>query len=109
MTDKKAQGRSSKRKGGRIERLAVKMLSEVSEAARIPLSGAIEGWKGDVSVYLQGKKFVAEVKGRKNPLKTIDNWIGEHDMLLIKPDYKPFYVVFTEKSFKEFVVDLTSE
>ena len=107
MIDKKQQGRSSKRKGGRVERLGVAMLSEIGEAARIPLSGAIEGWKGDISINIGDKRFVAEVKGRKNGWKQIDKWIAEHDMLLLKPDRQPFYIIFTEASFKEFVLELT--
>ena len=103
------QGRTNKRKGGRVERLGVKMLNEVGDAARIPLSGAIEGWKGDISLNIGDKRFVAEVKARQGGWKQIDRWIAEHDMLLVKPDYQPFYVIFTEESFKEFVLELTSQ
>ena len=107
--DKKAQGRASKRKGSRVERLAVKLFNEIGEARRIPLSGSIEGWKGDIDIRINDKRFVAEVKGRANGWKQIDKWIAEHDMLLLKPDNKPFYVIFTEDSFKQFVIEIVGE
>ena len=84
-----------KRKGTRVEREMVKRLHALGEAYRIPLSGAIEGFKGDIKVNLNGRWYTAEVKARKSPPKQILGWLGEHDFLFIKPDYAEPVVVMT--------------
>ena len=78
-------GRMSRTKGGRVERELVNKLKESGIAAeRVPLSGAAGGtFSGDV--LIQGA-LLAEVKARKDGegVKTLEGWLGENDMLLLK-------------------------
>ena len=65
-------GRTSQRKGGRVEREIVALHKDMGVyAERVPLSGdsRYRGNGADVDVYARGKEeapFVAEVKARKN-------------------------------------------
>ena len=80
-----AVGRMSRTKGGRVERELVNKLKDAGIAAeRVPLSGAAGGtFSGDV--LIQGA-LIAEVKARKDGegFKTLEGWLGENDMLLLK-------------------------
>ena len=90
-----------KRKGSRVEREMVRRINEIGDAYRIPLSGAVEGFKGDIKLRIGDKWYTAEVKARKNPPKQVLGWLGEHDFLFIKPDLKEPVVVMTWKTWTE--------
>lgn len=77
------------------------MINEIGEAHRIPLSGAIEGFKGDITMTIAGKKYTAEVKARRNPPRQILAWLGEHPFLFIKPDREKPVVVMTWDTWAE--------
>lgn len=67
-------GRMSRNKGKRAEYLVRDYLRSIgfTDAVRVPLSGASEGFKGDVVfTNKQGKKFTVEVKSRASAFKTI--------------------------------------
>ena len=50
-------GRSAKRKGSRVEREIVKLLNDDGiDAHKQPLSGALDGWKGDIKIVLYDPK-----------------------------------------------------
>jgi Holliday junction resolvase len=84
-------GRSSQRKGGRIEREIVALHKDIGvHAERVPLSGAsrYQGNGDDVDIYPRGKDeapFVAEVKARKNGagFTTLETWLADHDCLFL--------------------------
>lgn len=96
-------GRSAKRKGGRVEREIVKMHEHIGiQAKRVPLSGAAEGFPGDVLIG-RGNYLRAEVKSRKNPPKTMLRWLAKNDLLFIKPDREPPVVVMTWDMYMQFV------
>lgn len=77
----------SKQKGDRFERAAVEVLnSHGLEAKRVPLSGAVEGWKGDIHFKEQGIPKVMECKSRKSGFKTLRTMLGDSDRLLVKDD-----------------------
>lgn len=80
-------GRSPKQKGDRLERKIVKTLTEHGiEAHRVPLSGAVEGYPGDVVVTLpQGREVVLECKSRRQ-FKTLYSWLEHRDALIVKGD-----------------------
>lgn len=80
-------GRRSKRKGSDAEREFAKLIG----GRRIPLSGAVDGFKGDV----QGLGLTWEVKRRGEGFNRIYGWLeGDGiDALAIRADRKPWLVV----------------
>jgi len=77
--------KKSRDKGNRLEREVVNLCKEMGlDAHRVPLSGAVTGYKGDVIVA--GMR--AEVKGRASGegFKTLERWLGEHDLLFLRRD-----------------------
>tara|TARA_B100001123_G_C15298336_1_gene1020086 strand:- start:1947 stop:2279 length:333 start_codon:yes stop_codon:yes gene_type:complete len=83
-------GKSSRDKGGRVERELVQKLRDAgfSDTFRVPLSGAAEGFKGDININIMGieETLVAEVKARKDGtgFKQLEVWKGDHDYLFLK-------------------------
>lgn len=60
-------GKYSRDKGARNERALVEYFTKLGyPARRIPLSGAMEGFKGDVEIDLPMQKVHGELKSRKN-------------------------------------------
>lgn len=77
----------SKQKGDRFERSAVETLNAHGlEAKKVPLSGAMAGWKGDIHFKEQGIAKVLECKSRKSGFKTLRTMLGDSDRLLVKDD-----------------------
>ena len=90
-------GKSSRDKGGRVERELVQKLRDAgfSDTFRVPLSGAAEGFKGDINIKMSAiggnvlgveETLVAEVKARKDGtgFKQLEDWKGDHDYLFLK-------------------------
>jgi Holliday junction resolvase len=86
-------GKSSRDKGGRVERELVQKLRDAGfpDTFRVPLSGAAEGFKGDINIKICNRKIdsetlVAEVKARKDGtgFKQLEDWKGDHDYLFLK-------------------------
>ena len=65
-----------------------------------PLSGAIEGHKGDIVLH---DRFMLECKARKEGFKTLYKWIekDQADGLILKANNEPFLVVLTMNAFIE--------
>jgi len=86
--DKKKQGRSNKRKGSNVERIIVKLHNECAiKARRVPLSGAVKGYEGDIYIPLTKEDhLIAEVKSRKGGggFTTLEGWLGDNDILFLK-------------------------
>ncbi len=80
-------GRAPRRKGDRLEREVVKLLQAAGvPARRVPLSGSMAGYPGDVVVTVAGRDHVLECKARKSlPLYT---WLMNRDALILKADRK---------------------
>lgn len=82
-----------RQKGSRVERELVAKHVEVGiPAKRVPLSGAMAGYKGDIRV---GEELVAEVKARANGegFAVIEKWLGDNALLFLKRDRKQPMVV----------------
>src|SRR5215475_12597472 len=87
-------GKASRDKGARRERETVERFRKLGvKAERVPLSGASKyrGNGADVDVYLFGADeapAVTEVKARKDGrgFTTLENWLGEYDMLVLQRD-----------------------
>ena len=94
-------GRTSQRKGGRVEREIVALHKDMGvHAERVPLSGAsrYRGNGADVDIYPRGKEeapFVCEVKSRKDGsgFATLETWLAEFDVLFLKRNHATPLVV----------------
>ncbi|ARC32121.1 MULTISPECIES: hypothetical protein [Bacillus cereus group] len=92
-------GKSQRDKGMRREREFASLIG----GARVPLSGAIDGYSNDV----KGLGLEWEVKARKEGFKTLYNWLEDEreqpDALAIKADRKPWLVVMPLDTFLKMV------
>lgn len=76
-------GLFSRRKGQREEQAVVSLHKrEGFEAKRVPLSGAADGFKGDVIVH----GLTGESKLRAAGFKQIYSWLGDNDFLTLRHD-----------------------
>jgi len=77
----------AKVKGSGFEREVVDILREAGfNAYRIPLSGAVQGFEGDIALKLYGKPYRIECKRRKAGFKTLYGWLGDNDFLAFRDD-----------------------
>ena len=73
----------SRDKGNREERAIVNLHKQHGfEAKRVPLSGAAEGFKGDIILH----GLVGEAKLRATGFRTIYQWLGDNDFLTLRGD-----------------------
>lgn len=82
-------GARHRRKGSRVEREIVAKHIEIGvPAKRVPLSGAQDGYPGDVEVTLRDGPITGEVKARKSGagFVTIEKWLGENGVLFLRRD-----------------------
>lgn len=91
-------GAFSRRKGVRAERELVRLLREHGfEAVRVPLSGAAEGFKGDIETpILPGP---VEVKVGKHVPATCYRWLLNRRTLLMRRDRAEWLVVMRLEDF----------
>lgn len=88
-------GKASRDKGARNERNIVDLIQRHGvEAKRVPLSGMMSGYKGDI----QMGSWNIECKVRANGFKQIYNWLddcekNDVDFLIIKADRRDAKVV----------------
>lgn len=82
-------GRASKRKGYEGER----EFAHLTGGHRVPLSGAMDGYEGDVTLP---NGWMAEVKRQKSGLKTLYNWVlherEDPDVVAFRADRMPWIV-----------------
>lgn len=77
-------GRSSKAKGAKYERRIVKRhLAAGIRARKVPLSGALDEFPGDLTVL---DRFRGEVKARKDGrgFTSVSKWLAENDFLFLQ-------------------------
>jgi len=92
-----------RQKGNRVERLLVQLHLEAGiPAKRVPLSGAMAGYKGDIRV---GESLVAEVKARAHGegFATLARWLGENDLLFLKRNLRQPIVVLEWETYLRLV------
>ena len=93
-------GKASRDKGYRGEAAVVrKALDHGVAAQRVPLSGAAEGYPGDVKLHANGVEWTMEVKVRGSGFKQIYGWLGDNDALVIKSDRNPELIVLQFEDF----------
>lgn len=84
-------GKSQRRKGTDEERAIVHALRALDgwDAKRVPMSGAADGFPGDViATAPNGDKFRIESKRRGHGFKQIEKWLGDNDLLWIRADFR---------------------
>ena len=100
-------GKAARQKGDRTERLAVDILKSYGlEARRIPLSGAMEGFKGDFEVHIGKQTLIAECKCRGAGFTTLYKWLGDHDALVLKADRQDPLITMPLRAFAKLVGEL---
>lgn len=83
----------SRDKGNREERAIVNLHKQHGfEAKRVPLSGAADGFKGDVIVH----GLVGESKLRASAFAKVYQWLGDNDFLTLRCDGKERLYVIRE-------------
>jgi Holliday junction resolvase len=84
-----------RRKGSAAERQLVKLLRAAGRSAsRVPLSGQVTGYKGDVVIVNDdGTRTVIEVKVRGDGFRQLYKWLAANDALAIKADRREWLIV----------------
>lgn len=73
-------GKHSRNKGARNERLLVEHLKKKGyEALRVPLSGAMKGYKHDVTAIRGGVEYTFELKVRAQEYGSIYAFFAQHE------------------------------
>lgn len=94
----------SRQKGDREERAVVDTMTEAGcDARRMPLSGSVAGFEGDVEVTAPalGRALRVECKVRGDGFREIYKWLLEDhvDVLTLRADRKPRLYVLREADF----------
>lgn len=96
-------GRASREKGIRGER----EFAELVSGQRIPLSGAQDGFEGDVEVPTPAGKLRAEVKRRKGGFATLYGWLEDErekpDLVAFRADRKGWLVAMPLEVFLKLI------
>lgn len=97
-------GKMSRDKGANFERETVNLLRKYDLIAyRVPLSGATDFQKGDITVepiWKEDGPYVGECKRRKSLPKIFDE-LGEHDFLTVRADRGESLTVIRTSLFAE--------
>jgi Holliday junction resolvase len=95
-------GKGARIKGSTFEREIVNYLKACDiPSHRIPLSGAVTGYKGDLRVTVGGLERKAECKRRARAFLTLEKWLDDNAFLFCRDDRSDTLVVMR---LSEFVV-----
>lgn len=86
-------------KGSRFERHLVELHHDHGvPAKRVPLSGAQEGWEGDLEIagLMKGE---AKVRKGGSGFKVLEKWLADNDVLFLKRDRQDPFVALTFNSY----------
>jgi Holliday junction resolvase len=85
-------GKKSRDKGGRVERLIVRLLQAYGFAA-MKISGMYRPG-ADLTIPLLGRNLSGEVKARADGFRELYKWLEDRDVLIVKADRKePLFIV----------------
>ena len=92
-------GRASRQKGDRLERLIVGIFDAAGlDAKRIPLSGSVEGFEGDIRLTIGDRVLTGECKSRAKAFPKFYRWLEGNDFLAIKQDrMEPLVIIEARK------------
>ena len=93
----------SKAKGDRFERLIVESaLAHDIDAHRVPLSGAVAAYPGDVILRdSTGERWMVEAKKRAEGFRQLYRWIARADIVVVGADRQPALAVLALDDFFE--------
>ena len=95
-------GLKSRRKGARFELEIVAALQELGIAAiKMPLSGALENFQGDILCPVRGQDKKLEAKRRRRAYSTIYSQLGSNYALVLRDDHVPALVVLRLSDFAD--------
>lgn len=95
-------GASPRRKGNRAEREVVKLLVDAGlSAIRVPLSGAAQGYKGDVACSALPGPIEVKV-GDQVPV-VLYRWLDERGTLFVRRDRSEWIVAMKWVDFCKFI------
>jgi hypothetical protein len=98
-------GRASRAKGARRELEAVRILQAAGIAAlKMPLSGSVDGFAGDITCPVLGVDRRLEVKARASDFSLIRRWLGDHYGLVLKTDRQPALIVIRLDDFAQLAI-----
>lgn len=94
-------GRGARIKGGRFELEVVKNLRRLglSMAKKIPLSGASDGFPGDILTGLLGLRGECKWRRSGSGFRTLERWLQGNDIIFLRRDGEDPYVAMPWKSF----------
>lgn len=98
--------RGSRRKGAKIEREIVDAHVAIGiPAKRVPLSGAAEGWKGDVRIAHVTGELMAEVKARASGagFAVLERWLGGMDLIFLRRDRREPMVAMSWRTYARLI------
>lgn len=95
----------SKQKGDRFEREIVNAMQDAGLAAlRIPLSGSMTGFKGDITCPVQGEDWKFECKSRATGFAFLYQNLDGNKALVVKADRAEPLVVLRASDFYKLAV-----
>ena len=102
-------GKFSRDKGNRLEREVVNLLRQQGHTAeRIPLSGGMGSFVGDVQWKVGERQFKLECKARANGFKFLYDNLTQ-DALLVKGDREKPLIVMEFDKFLSLIASLSKE
>jgi Holliday junction resolvase len=95
-------GKAPRQKGNRLERQIVNWLKESElDAFRVPYSGSMANFKGDVQIKTKHHRFTAEAKSRSGGFKFLYDNLGINNFLIIRKDREKPLVIMDFNQFLE--------
>jgi len=87
-------GAKSRSKGSRIEREIVHLCRDAGfEAHRVPLSGAVREYPGDLMI--DGMRAEVKARGNGSGFSLLERWLGKNDLLFLRRDRSEPMVVLS--------------
>ena len=100
-------GRAPREKGMRLERLAVDILQSFGHRAkRVPLSGAAEGFKGDLWLQLLKQELHIECKARGHGFNFLYQQLAGNDAVVVKADRQDPLIAMPLRAFAKLLGEL---
>ena len=97
-------GKAPRQKGNRFERQIVNWLKESGlNAFRVPYSGSMANFKGDVQINTKQRQYTIEAKSRANGLRFLYNNLGINDFLIVRRDREKTLVIMDFVQFIELI------
>lgn len=99
-------GKQQRRKGMRVEReIVAELIAAGLPAKKMPLSGQLDGWKGDVAVHAAWP-MICESKARADGFKELHEWLLDVDAVILTANRRPKLIVMRLADWGEMIATL---